>query len=178
MTTDEAKRARWCPSCRWVTADDADGSLTPARAARKYPCEACLFGLNGDGWSSPESDPQALRYELDGCRAEIERLRAVIGAMKVEIRHRFHRRSEPPEGWRRCQNFTIDEQTGLLHEMFTNAPPDKAPHRPEYDVVWIVSDPFTQRRLVEDWTPAEPPPFVDEAVPASSPVLGESGEGT
>ncbi len=157
MTTDEAKRGRWCPTCRWVT---------------------CLFGLNGDGWSSPESDPQALRYELDGCRAEIERLRAVIGAMKVETRQRFHRRSDPPEGWRKCQNFTIDEQTGLLHEMFTNAPPDKAPYLDGYDVVWIVSDPFTQRRLVEDWTPAEPPPFVDEAVPAPSPVLGESGEGT
>ncbi len=128
--------------------------------------------------SSPESDPQALRYELDGCRAEIERLRAVIGAMKVETRQRFHRRSDPPEGWRKCQNFTIDEQTGLLHEMFTNAPPDKAPYLDGYDVVWIVSDPFTQRRLVEDWTPAEPPPFVDEAVPAPSPVLGESGEGT
>ncbi len=132
----------------------------------------------GPHHTSPESDPQALRYELDGCRAEIERLRAVIGAMKVETRQRFHRRSDPPEGWRKCQNFTIDEQTGLLHEMFTNAPPDKAPYLDGYDVVWIVSDPFTQRRLVEDWTPAEPPPFVDEAVPAPSPVLGESGEGT
>ncbi len=30
----------------------------------------------GPHHSSPESDPQALRYELDGCRAEIERLRA------------------------------------------------------------------------------------------------------
>ncbi len=160
MTTDEAKRARWCPTCRWVTADDADGSLTPARAARKYPCEACLFGLNGDGWSSPESDPQALRYELDGCRAEIERLRHE--AIIAEQSERLTRRSLESEIEHKAAEIERLRDLGL--ELLGAG-------RGLYDYVQAV-DAYDPTDGLARWD------AVDARCTAPSRVLGESGEGT
>ena len=54
-----------------------------------------------DPWKEPEADPAALHAELDGCKAEIAKLRGALAAAREELTHwgwgDFHWGPQPQE---------------------------------------------------------------------------------
>jgi hypothetical protein len=110
----------------------------------------------GPHHSSPESDPQALRYELDGCRAEIERLRTEV--VIAEQRERLIANSLQSE---------IDHKAAEIERLRDLGLELLGAGRQLYDYVQAV-DAYDPTDGLARWD------AVDARCCAASPVLGEN----
>ncbi len=146
-----------CPHCGGNAGAPTHQCDEEARAAAAA-FDASPFGqaLHRPPWSphhaSPESDPQALRYELDGCREKIAEQRAIIERAGWCVAA-IDLLSVSPR---------LDREIGLLHWIGDR----------------VVSDQLREdvgQPCVEGDTLAA---LVGRLRSAPSPVLGENGEGT